>query len=215
MSDRGTDLDKLPSDKMRMFVPEYLVDFNQTRAAIAAGYSKKTASVKGSQLLKDKRIQRALGKAQKRRIERLELDGDELLRQVAMLGTRDGRQLFDAKGVLVLNHQVVNGEVQGTTIHDLPEQITAAIDGVKQKVKRYTLESGTMVEEVETELKLVGKAAILDMAAKIQGAYAPEQHKIGPIGPDWNKLIGSEEPPDEIETKILDVKVIPNKGAKR
>lgn len=217
LSQRGTDLDKL-SDKMRMFVAEYPVDFNAQRAAIDAGYSKKTANVKGCQLLKDPRIQRALGKAQRLRIERLELDADELMRQIQMLGTRDGRQLFDKKGIMVLNHQVIDGVVQGTTIHDLPEQITAAMDGVEQEVERTIHEDGTIVEVVKTKLKLVGKQGILDMAAKVLGAYAPEKRVIAAVAaPNWSDLIGSEEPPDRVEQRIIDVesKPVKRKGAKR
>lgn len=39
------------TDKQRRFCEEYVVDWNATRAAIAAGYSEKTADVQGSRLL--------------------------------------------------------------------------------------------------------------------------------------------------------------------
>ncbi|WP_353623123.1 terminase small subunit [Salinisphaera sp. G21_0] len=42
---------KLALTKQRRFVDEYLIDQNATRAAIAAGYSPKTARVQGSRLL--------------------------------------------------------------------------------------------------------------------------------------------------------------------
>jgi phage terminase small subunit len=42
------------------FVREFPKDFNVTRAAIRAGYSRKTAHVQGSQVLKRVRVQAAL-----------------------------------------------------------------------------------------------------------------------------------------------------------
>ncbi|WP_419533350.1 terminase small subunit [Endozoicomonas sp.] len=39
------------NDKQRRFIDEYLIDQNATRAAIAAGYSPKTARSQGSRLL--------------------------------------------------------------------------------------------------------------------------------------------------------------------
>lgn len=48
------------TDKQRMFVEEYLVDFNATQAAIRAGYSEKTASVIGYENLRKPQIQQAI-----------------------------------------------------------------------------------------------------------------------------------------------------------
>lgn len=45
------------SDKQRLFVMEYLRDFNATRAAMAVGYSKKTAHVVGWENLRKPNIQ--------------------------------------------------------------------------------------------------------------------------------------------------------------
>ncbi|MGI9282551.1 MAG: terminase small subunit [Endozoicomonas sp.] len=48
------------NDKHAHFLAEYLIDQNATRAAIAAGYSKKTARSQGSRLLTNADIQIAL-----------------------------------------------------------------------------------------------------------------------------------------------------------
>jgi len=45
------------NEKQRLFVIEYLKDFNATQAAIRAGYSKKTAHVTGTQYLAKPNIQ--------------------------------------------------------------------------------------------------------------------------------------------------------------
>jgi phage terminase small subunit len=50
--------------KQRLFVAEYLRDFNATRAAITAGYSKKTAHTIGWENLRNRKFkQRSKGTA--------------------------------------------------------------------------------------------------------------------------------------------------------
>lgn len=45
------------TEKQRLFVAEYLTDFNATRAAMSAGYSKNTAMEQGSRLLRNVKVQ--------------------------------------------------------------------------------------------------------------------------------------------------------------
>jgi phage terminase small subunit len=52
------------TDKQRVFVHEYLKDWNATRAAIAAGYSKKTAAEMGYENLKKPHIAKYIEEAQ-------------------------------------------------------------------------------------------------------------------------------------------------------
>lgn len=65
--------------KQQAFVNEYIIDFNATRAAIAAGYSKKTARVIGSQNLTKLNIQFALKEAIEAREKRVQRTGDEVI----------------------------------------------------------------------------------------------------------------------------------------
>lgn len=53
------------TDKQKAFCKEYCVDWNATRAAIAAGYSEKTAQVIGSENLSKPIIQEYLEEIQK------------------------------------------------------------------------------------------------------------------------------------------------------
>ena len=59
--------------KQKMFVKEYLVDLNATRAAIAAGYSKKTAKEIGYENLTKPYIAEAIQKELKERCENVGL----------------------------------------------------------------------------------------------------------------------------------------------
>lgn len=51
------------TSKQQIFILEYLLDFNATRSAIAAGYSEKSARIIGSQLLANPEIKQAINTA--------------------------------------------------------------------------------------------------------------------------------------------------------
>jgi phage terminase small subunit len=71
--------------KERLFVGEYLLDFNGTRAAIRAGYAARSAHVTASRVLRKAEVAAAVEAEKAARIERLRMDADEVLRrQVAI-----------------------------------------------------------------------------------------------------------------------------------
>lgn len=79
--------------KQERFVQEYLVDLNATQAAIRAGYSAKTASRIGPELLGKTCISEAIQKAIKKREKRTEVTQDyviEKLREIAEKDASDG-----------------------------------------------------------------------------------------------------------------------------
>ena len=68
--------------KQALFIKEYLVDLNATRAAIRAGYSDKAAHAMGCQNLTIPEIKAAIAKAQKERAERLEVTADWVVQEL-------------------------------------------------------------------------------------------------------------------------------------
>ncbi|PTM36835.1 hypothetical protein DA103_06745 [Enterobacter cloacae] len=68
--------------QQRLFVAEYLKDNNATRAAIRAGYSKKTAREQSSRLLSNVKVARAIARQQKASIARTLGSADEVLAQM-------------------------------------------------------------------------------------------------------------------------------------
>ena len=79
--------------KQERFVQEYLVDLNATQAAIRAGYSAKTASRIGPELLVKTCISEAIQKAMKKREKRTEVTQDYViakLREIAEKDASDG-----------------------------------------------------------------------------------------------------------------------------
>lgn len=96
------------SDKQRRFVQEYLVDLNATQAAIRAGYSERTASRIGPQLIGKNWVREAIEKAQAKRAQRVEVTQDYVISnlveiversmQRAPVTNRKGEQIKDSKG---------------------------------------------------------------------------------------------------------------------
>lgn len=74
------------NDRQRIFVREYRIDRNATRAAIKAGYSKKSAHVTGCNLLKNPKVAQDLMELTEKRLEKLELTGDMVVDELAALG---------------------------------------------------------------------------------------------------------------------------------
>ena len=96
------------TDKQAAFVREYLVDLNATQAAIRAGYSERTASRIGPQLLGKNCVREAIEKAQAKRARRVEVTQDYVLSnlvevvertmQRAPVTDRKGEQVTDEEG---------------------------------------------------------------------------------------------------------------------
>jgi phage terminase small subunit len=112
------------SNKMKMFVKEYLIDLNATQAAIRAGYSKKTAKQAAQRIMNRDDVKELLQKEMDQRAERTGITADYVLntiyetvercRQAYPVLDRKGNQVyaetpdgemlpaytFDSKGVL-------------------------------------------------------------------------------------------------------------------
>lgn len=74
------------TDKQKIFCKEYIIDFNATRAAEAAGYSKKYARHQGSENLAKLDIQEEIKRLTKGRNERLEVTADRVVQELAKIG---------------------------------------------------------------------------------------------------------------------------------
>lgn len=77
------------TDKQRIFVAEYLIDFNSTRAAIAAGYSPKTARQSGYENLTKPYIMAEIKKRKKDLINDLGITAQRVLLEYAKIAFAD------------------------------------------------------------------------------------------------------------------------------
>ncbi len=79
--------------RQAIFVREYLACLNASEAARKAGYSAKTASWQGPQLLQKTHVAAAIEEQQRARLERLDLDADGLTRLWSSVATADAREI--------------------------------------------------------------------------------------------------------------------------
>jgi phage terminase small subunit len=88
------------SRKQELFVAEYLVDLNGTRAAIKAGYSEKTATEQASRLLTRVKVVQAIREELEKRFQKLEISADKVLQGIAKMAYFDPRKFFHEDGSL-------------------------------------------------------------------------------------------------------------------
>lgn len=84
------------TDKQQAFVAEYLIDFNATKAADRAGYSKKTAGKQGTQLLAKSSISEAIEEAKKARQRRTEITQDKVIEEIAKYAFKEASDAPDS-----------------------------------------------------------------------------------------------------------------------
>lgn len=84
--------------RQEVFVAEYLIDLNATRAAKQAGYSPQGAEVTGSKLLRNPKVSAVIAEKHGKRLEKLEISADRVLQELAKLAFFDPRKLFNSDG---------------------------------------------------------------------------------------------------------------------
>lgn len=103
--------------KQEIFVAEYLVHLDATRAAIAAGYSAKSASNIGYLLLQNPRVSEKIAAKTGKRLGKLEITADRVLQETARLAFLDPRKFYKDDGTL-------------KTVPELDDDTAAALAGM-------------------------------------------------------------------------------------
>lgn len=129
--------------KQQRFIDEYMVDFNATRAVIAAGYSHKSANVKGAQLLTIPEVRDEVNRRKAEACEGLRISAERVLWEMAALGFSN---IFDYV-------EVVDGELR---LKEMPTEMQGAVSGIK-------------VTKNGVEIKLHDKLKALEFLAKYTG----------------------------------------------
>ena len=139
--------------KQQVFIHEYLIDLNARQAAIRAGYSPKTARDIGPKLLRRPAIQTAIATRLAERSQRVEVQQDRVLLEIARLAFNDPRRAFDANGALL-------------PIQDWPDETAAAIASIK--INEIKDADGAVVGETK-EIRFWDKGKQLELAARHLG----------------------------------------------
>jgi phage terminase small subunit len=86
--------------KQEVFVGEYLIDGNSARAAIAAGYSKRSAGALASQLLANPKVAKAIYTKHMKRADKFDISAERVLEGLGNLAFFDIRKLYKEDGSL-------------------------------------------------------------------------------------------------------------------
>ena len=185
---RGVNPKRL-TDKQRMFIAEYLVDMNGKRAAIAAGYSARSAKVRAAKLLKHPLVSKAIGNCQRKDLESLGLDRERIVQELACVALRDPIDLCDE-----------NGLIRVDDLRQLPERIRRCIDSIK--CRQRTDANGNVTQEIE--LRLSPKTPAIELALKHFGLLGPDKHDVNVKAQfDWDRLYDDQrDVPGEIEQRL-------------
>ena len=127
--------------KQELFCLEYAKDFNGTRAAIAAGYSKNAAAITGFQNLRKTNIQKRLAQLVNTIFADEEAAVKDIVRKLIIMADYDPAEMYDQNGNL-------------KSIHDIPEKIRRNIQSIKTNRTEISEAVFTEVAEIKTPDRL-------------------------------------------------------------
>lgn len=86
------------TQKQEIFCKEYIIDFNASRSALAAGYSKKTSPSMGAENLKKPQIQEELARLMTERNNTLKIDALWVLNEAVDSYKFNKQMVYDMEG---------------------------------------------------------------------------------------------------------------------
>jgi phage terminase small subunit len=142
--------DTLPQ-KAQNFVREYFAQgFNATAAAKAAGYSEKTAYSAASRLLRNVEVQKALKMHLNKLAEKVDLKGEDILRELKYIGFADISDLVA---------DMSNNSIKFRAWNEIPDSFKKAIESVK-------------LSKDGVSIKMHSKPRALELLGKNRGLFA-------------------------------------------
>jgi len=179
------------SGKHTRFIEEYLVDLNATQAAIAAGYSERTAYSQGQRLLKHVEVAPLIQKAMDARSKRLEITADRVLQELAKLAFYDPMDIFEADGSM----KQIKDIDPNTRMALAGLEVTELFEGSGDEKHAYGLlkkiklaDKGQNLERLGRHLKLFSDK--LEVTGKDGG---PLQHKVSITFVDTTNINAANE----------------------
>jgi phage terminase small subunit len=144
-------------EKRSLFVREYLVDRNGTRAAIAAGYAPRSASVTSCRLLRNAKVKAEVSELTEERLEHLEITADTVLQELAKIAFANMKDYWSVRddGSLYVDLSRITA-VQAAGLADL-------------RIDEYESRTGCIKR---TRVKLGPKTRALELLGKHVGLWS-------------------------------------------
>ena len=144
-------------DRRRRFIEEYLARRDATKAAVAAGYARSTASARGWQFLREPAVAAVIARHDRAQTRRLEITAEQVLKQIQRMAFSDHRKLFRRDGSL-------------KPMHELDDDTAAALVGVESVTRAAR---GTTPESQLHKVKLGDKYPALTKLAQYFRLFDP------------------------------------------
>jgi phage terminase small subunit len=174
-----------------MFCLEYVIDFNGTKAAERAGYSKDTAQEQASRLLSNVIISAEVSRLMDDKISRAKATADTVLANIYKISEVDVGDAFDKNGALL-------------AIRQIPKDLRKIISSIETFEEFAEVGGKKVLIGYTRKVKLWSKDKALELLAK-HHKLITEKHEIG--GPDGKPLpspliVFTSEPTPEKKTDV-------------
>tara|TARA_R110000803_G_C11978839_1_gene320488 strand:- start:1495 stop:2103 length:609 start_codon:yes stop_codon:yes gene_type:complete len=154
------------TNKQQLFISEYCIDCNATRAALAAGYAKESAHTIGWENLQKPAVAVAIREKLLEMASRAEITAGAILRELALLAFADMSQYntIDEDGNVRMDFRQMG-----------PDGMRA-VKKIKQEVQ-FVGDANEKMPILKTEFELYDKQAALDKLMKYMGLYAADNER--------------------------------------
>lgn len=150
--------------KQERFAREYVKDGNGTRAAIKAGYSRKSSKVIASQTLTKVNVSEAIAKLRRRQAERLDVSRDKLINDVAHIAEQ---AQIEGEYNAAINANTLIMKAQGYLVE---RQLNMSVDITQshlEALQQYTdRRIDDAVSQVREEMRGANAGPITDLDAE-------------------------------------------------
>lgn len=157
------------NQRQERFVQEYLIDLNATRAAIKAGYSKKSAATIAVQLLNKKQVSKAILEAQQKRELKTNITQERVLFELAIIA------FSNMPDYLSVDEDT--GAVRVKGFDSMPKDASRAIESVK--------ENRSVSEDSKGDRSIIFEKFEFKLHSKIKALELLMQH-LGMLGKPGN-----------------------------
>lgn len=125
--------------KQQRFVEEYLIDLNATHAAIKAGYSAKGATVRGAELLANRKVAAEVARLSQKATKRAEVSAQDVLDGLYKEATREGEGTTHgarvaAWGYLGKYHKLFIDRIEAEVTHKFSSLSDSELDDAIRKL---------------------------------------------------------------------------------
>jgi len=161
---------KLKNKRHEQFCQEYIIDFNGTRAATDAGFSKRSAKVTACRLLTKVNIQGRISELLKDRSERTKITQDMVLQELKILACSDFRDY----GEIVRTLADPDGRLKLKVFSEIKGDATRAIQSISEHITKDGIQLKFRLHSKTPALELLGKHLGTFTDINIKGKFKHE-----------------------------------------